>query len=209
MGRKGTGAYTTNKARKLDLAWMLKYKIIEKNEVVKGSFSWDDGSSTAFESACSTNEKYLRMHYTITKRNGETIPYNYMIQLVTVPSNLGKGELMYFECPESGKRARILYSAYGHGKYVHRDWYLEKYGKRLYYKSQICSKYDYHNTRYHTINRKFNDLLDELLDSKHRKSHYKGIPTKNHQRLQHLELKRLFHDSKRTSILAGRLNITL
>ena len=209
MGRKGTGAYTTNKARKLELGSMLKNKYIVKNKVVKGYITWVDGSSAIFESAFLANAKYLRMRYTITKRSGEEIHYDYKIQLVTVPSNLGKGELLYFECPESGKRARILYSAYGNDKYVHRDWYLEEYGKRLYYNSQICSKYDYHNTRYHTLNRKVNDLMNELFNSKYRKRDYKGKPTKDYQRLNLLGLKRLFHDNKRNKILAKRLNITL
>ena len=207
MGRNGSGAYTTDKCRKLDLGWLLKNKYILKGKKVKGELYWMDGSEAGFESCFSANEKYLRIQYTITKRNGEKIHYDYMIQLVTVPSNLGKGEILYFECPESGKRARILYSAYGHDKYIHRDWYLEKYGKRVYYNSQLCSKYDYHNTRYHTLDRKINDLLDELFNAKHRKMHYKGKPTKDFQRLTQMGSKRLFHENKRNNILTHRLGI--
>ena len=207
MGRYGSGAYTTSKCRKLDLGWLLKNKYIEKNKEVKGVLNWMDESEAGFESCFSANEKYLRIQYTITKRSGEKIHYDYKIELVTVPSNLGKGEILYFECPESGKRARILYSAYGHDKYIHRDWYLEKYDKRVYYNSQLCSKYDYHNTRYHTLNRKINDLLDDLFNSKHRKTHYKGKPTKDFQRLTILGSKRLFHENKRNNILTHRLGI--
>ncbi len=206
MGRNRSGAYTTSKSRKLDLGWMLKNKFIVKNKVVKGTLVWMDGSTAEYESLLSANEKYLKVNYTITKRSGKTIPYNYMIQLVTVPSNLGKGEILYFQCPDSGKRARILYSANGHDKYVHREWYLEKHGKRLYYNSQLCSKSDYHNTRYHTLSNKINDLLDDLINKKHRNMHYKGEPTKNYQRLNSLGLKRLFHDNKRHIILADRLS---
>ncbi len=207
MGRNSTWAYTTDKCRKLDLGWLLKNKYIAKDKEVKGVLSWMDESDAGFESSLTTNEKYLRMQYTITKRSGAKTHYDYKIELVTVPSNLGKGEILYFECPESGKRARILYSAYGHDKYIHRDWYLEKYSKRIYYNSQLCSKYDYHNTRYHALDRKINDLLDELFNTKHRKTHYRGEPTKDHQRLTQMGSKRLFHDNKRNDILAIRMGI--
>ncbi|MCG2460385.1 hypothetical protein K8352_06470 [Flavobacteriaceae bacterium F89] len=209
MGKTSTGVMSTSQCRKLDLGFMLKNGWIKKGCAMKGQMSWTGENTAEIETVYTDIEKYVRMVYTITDRQGAVTNYDYKIELVTVPSNLGKGEILYLLCPETSIRARILYSAYGYGKYVHRNWYLEQYGKRLYYNTQLCTKYEYHNTRYHTLDRKINDLIDKLFNSKHRKMHYKGKPTKDQQRLFLLESKRLHYDNKRNRVLIKKLGITI
>ncbi len=207
MGRFSTRISTTNGSRKLDLRWMLRNKYFQKNIKVSGSMEWQDGSSSGFESLITDDEKYLRMIYTITDRKGIETHHDYKIQLVTVPSNLGKGEVLYFLCSESNKRARVLYMAYGHHKYIHRDWYLEHYGVRLYYNSQSSSKEDYHNTMYFNLKRQVETIEEQIIGVKHRKIQYKGKATKLFQRLHHLKMKMEYHNRKRITILSQRLGV--
>ena len=143
MGRSSTGAYTTQQSRKIDLRWMLKNGYLKENTHSSGQMNWTCGSTAGIEAINTKDKKYIRLNYTVTDIHGVKTDYNYKIEIVTIPSNLGKGEVLYFVCPKSGKRAKVLYSAYGHHKYIHREWYLERYGLRLYYNSQISSKIDY------------------------------------------------------------------
>ncbi len=205
MGRPSTGAYTTSECRKLDLRLMLKGGEIVKGKNITGTINWTDESSAGFESRYTEDEKYFRIYYTITKRNGEKFELDYKIQLVTVPSNLGKGEILFFICPESYKRARVLYMAYGNLKYTHRNWYYERYRLRLYYDVQQSSKRGYHNSRYFAYKKQVDTLEDELIFSKNRKSTYKGKVTKPFQKLYHLKNKMDYHDTKRCEILSKML----
>src|SRR5271154_4889055 len=49
--------------------------------------------------------------------NGREIKYK--VQLVSAPSNLGKGKVWYFQCPETGRLCRKLYGA--GEKFLHRE----------------------------------------------------------------------------------------
>lgn len=97
-------------------------------------------------------------------------PRHYKINLVSVPSNLGKGKIWYFLCPHTGKRCRKLYSIGGY--FLHREAF-----KGCMYESQTQSKY------YRRLEKSFGaycrlDKLYNKLYSKHFKSHYDGKPTK-------------------------------
>lgn len=196
MGRNSTGAWITTECRKLDLRYMLKVGWIKKRCKISGSMSWTDKSTASFESVYTEDEKYLRMIYTVTDRQGIKTNHDYKIELITVPSNLGKGDVLYFECPESYKRARVLYSAYRHHKYLHRDWYKERYGLRLYYPTQQESKRYYNNSRFHNLKKQI-EILENELTAKHRKLTYNGKPTKEFLKLKKLIAQRNYHDEKR------------
>src|SRR5680860_32452 len=133
MGTYNLGAATTGATPKLDLRIMLRYGQIKNGARVSGAIEWTYGGRVSFVSDCTSNDKYLRLIYTVTKRNGESIPFDYRIAIDAVPSNLGKGELLYFVCPKSGKRARVLYDAYGSNVFAHRDWYKDQLDMRILY----------------------------------------------------------------------------
>lgn len=103
-------------------------------------------------------------------------PIRYSIMLVTVPSNLKKGNVWYFLCPHTNKRCRILFNV--GGMFLHREAH-----KGSMYETQIQSH----------RNRKLISLYDryfrkeqayEQLWSKHFKTHYAGKPTKRYLKLQ-------------------------
>lgn len=205
MGRSSNGKHTTNESNRLDLTVMLRNGQIQKGKHITGTIEWTNGSTISYESKYAKDEVYFRVAYSITNsRTGEVTDYNYKIDLVTVPSNLGKGEILYFLCPESNRRARVLFMAYGHHKYIHRNWYLDNYGLRLYYNSQSSSKSDYHNTMFFNYQRKV-DELKEQINGKYRKKHYKGKATKDYQKLIHLKMKMEFHNRKRLAIFSNSI----
>lgn len=101
--------------------------------------------------------------------------YDVRIQLVSVPSNLGKGKVWYFICPYTGKRCRILHLI--QGKFIHRSALKSgMYSKQTHSKKwrQIESVYGcfFNNEQYY-----------EEIYSKHFKKYYNGKPTKRYLKL--------------------------
>ena len=78
---------------------------------------------------------HIRLLYTYSPSFGSKEDMDYYIELDFVPSNLGKGNIIYFKCPATGKRAKKLYM-YG-GYFVHRDAC-----EGVYYYDQTLSKKD-------------------------------------------------------------------
>ncbi len=201
MGRNTTTAQSIESACKLDLRIMLKDGSIQKNRHISGSISWERGGKISFESKLFENEKYVHVMYKTTDRNGITKNYDYKIQLVSVPSNLNKGKVLYFRCPKTGKRARVLYSAYGNDLFLHRDYYKDYYGKRLFYNSQTTSKEWYNNTMYFNAKRRKESFEAYLRKFKQWKRTYRGKETKHFKKLRLLEEKMLHYNIKRCQAL--------
>lgn len=102
-------------------------------------------------------------------------PLNYRVQLVSIPSNLGKGIVWFFVCPSTDKRCRKLYLADKH--FVSRFAFVNAM-----YEQQTKS----HKSRH--LDKTFGKLfkaedLHEKIYSKHFKSHYAGKPTKRYLQL--------------------------
>lgn len=102
-------------------------------------------------------------------------PRKYKVKLVCVPSNLGKGVIWYFLCPQTNKRCRILYSIGGY--FLHREAF-----NGCMYESQTQSK------KYRQLDKTLgayfqtSKLYDEIY-SKHFKKWYNGKPTKRYLKL--------------------------
>ena len=146
MGRRSTGAWTTDECLRLELPFLWKNGYFKAGSLIQGSISWTNDSQVNFTSSYIEKEKWLRLYYTIEdKQIGKKHNYDVTIQLCEVPSNLGKGMIPYFLCPVLGKRCRVLYQAYGYHEWKCR----EAYQSRIFYPSQICSKMD-EVVRYHS-----------------------------------------------------------
>lgn len=137
MGRWSTGAITTNGAIRLELSYLIKNGYIKKGCNTSASPSWTGGSSINFESFYSNDNPYIRLKYTETVHStGEESKHDYNIYLESIPSNLGKEEILYFICPDSGRRSRVLYRCYGSKIWKSR----EAYQNRIYYQTQLDPK---------------------------------------------------------------------
>jgi hypothetical protein len=148
MERHSTGAFTTGEVGRIELSYLLRQGLIKRGQSVYGSLSWTNGSSISFASSFTEGSRFIRLsYYNENSYSGERTHHDYKIQLTTIPSNLGKGEIIYFVCPSTGRRARILYRCYGSKIWKCRT----AHQNRIYYESQQCSKLDLHNIRYWTL----------------------------------------------------------
>ena len=113
---------------------------------------------------------YVEFDY---KCNGSE--YNYHVQLVSLPSNLGFGEVWYFLCRFTGKRCRKLHLI--SERFMHRSALPSGM-----YSKQTRSK-QWRNMDKIFGNYFDNDELYRELYSKNFKKFYKGKPTKRYMKL--------------------------
>ena len=159
----------------ISITKLKEWKYLELNQSFRSTLTWSrnnvkTGSISIYIST--QNIPFIELSYNC---NGE--PIKYSIDLIRLPSNLGKGFLWYFKCPQTGKLCRKLYQ---YNKYFyHRTVY------NLPYEKQIRSK----------KNRDMDTILgalygmDEIYEQiykKHLKKHYKGKPTKKYAKLKYL-----------------------
>ncbi len=196
MGRSSTGAYCCKDVTRIELSYLLKKKILVRGQRNHTSLVWTNAQNEKVSSIqllanwTEDEGRYIRLKYTLTKYGtGEQFDYDYKIYLTSVPSNLGKGEVLYFLCPVSNRRCRVLYRAYGYHKWKSR----EAYDNRLYYECQLSSKLDYANDRYWKLKRQ----LDKIYEEKYIKYFYKGKPTKRALRIKKTEEERDYWDGER------------
>jgi hypothetical protein len=166
-----------------------------------GVLKWSDKSKVSFLIKHSEQEHYLRLSYTITEvHTGVVHDVDYKIRLITKPSNLGKGKVWYFVCPQTFQPCRILYKANNSNLWQSR----QAYQGRLNYSNQHQSKYDRYNHRYWELKRLVEELEDSVV-----KSHYQGKPTRLQQRIERLRAEKLKYDELREEILFSRFSMLL
>lgn len=154
MGRSYRRRTTTGESMRMELRWLLNNGYFRPGETISSILSWTGGSTVSVVASNTKEGISLRLSYTITKPSGEKQSLNYTISLVEVPSNLGKGKLLFFICPQTGKKCRILYKAYGSPIFKGR----EAYSYKLYYEIQTSSKLYLHTTRYFTLEKRLEKL---------------------------------------------------
>ncbi|MBO0938207.1 hypothetical protein J2I47_16765 [Fibrella sp. HMF5335] len=189
---------------RIELSYLLKHQFFVRGKDVARSLSWNrngkpSGDIYVVSHWSKKDTPTLNLMYKTTDREtGEVEQRNDTIYLESVPSNLGKGEVLYFLCPESGQRCRILYRAYDSRIWKSR----EAYKNRLYYTGQKCSKLDLFNTRYWE--------LDDVIKKIHKErvvETYRGRITRRFARLQELEFKKKCADHMRWSPAGMTLRI--
>lgn len=189
MGRYTTGSQTTGESLRIELSYLIRDKILRKGAVVTGSLSWTSGATISYICRYLDEDLSLQLVYTHTDNStGEKIDYDYKIFFNRKPSNLGKGEVLYFRCPVSLKSCRILYMAYDYPKFKSR----EAYRNRLYYSNQLSSKLSGPNDKYWRIRRQL-----DAKNLKHHRETYKGKLTKSEIRLRAKKEKMHYYDSIR------------
>ncbi len=169
MGRYTTGIVTTREVKRIELKELQANGVIKKGFVTHSQYSWSSGCSIGIVANLEGANSYIRLSYVTTDSKGHKEQYDYKVQLVSVPSNLGKGEVYYFLCPVTDKRCRILYKAYGCDIWKSRN----AYQNRIYYSSQLSSHKGRFNDKYWRLDREL-----EEMRNKRRTSTYKGKPTK-------------------------------
>jgi hypothetical protein len=197
MGRRSTGLITTGEALRIELSYLIKQGFIKKDKNLSGILTWTNGSSISFESNYSSSDNiYLRLVYTNTSYDNEVTKHDYKIKLIEFASNLGKGKVLYFVCPQSGKYCRILYKCYGSLIWKSRF----AYKIRIYYQSQLSSKLNMYNDKFWTLENKL-----AKLSKKRKQSFYNGNRTRFSLRIERLKNQYYYYDDLRWIILDKRL----
>ena len=163
-----------NEALQISISKLKELEYLNSEQVKSGKITWSrNGNRTGCISitvSTKSEQPYIELDY---KSNDE--PRNYKVRLVSIPSNLGKGFIWYFLCPQTNKRCRKLYSIDGY--FLHREAF-----KGCMYESQIQSK------KYRQLDKtlgayfRTDDLYSQLYQ-KHFKKTYAGKPTKRYLRI--------------------------
>jgi hypothetical protein len=169
-----------------------KWGYLKPNQDKTGTITWSRQGVKTGSISIEVNTKmgncYLLLDYKCNDK-----PISYQVQLITKPSNLGKGEVWFFICPKTGKFCRKLYLIDTY--FLHRSAF-----KGYMYEKQIQSK------KYRAIEKRYgayfdSDQLYTELYKKYFKRYYAGKPTKRFIKLSrrlkesdsisHLDIERL------------------
>jgi hypothetical protein len=147
----------------------------EPNQLKNGTITWSRNGNKrgCIDISSNTVEKqpFIELDY-----NYKDEPRKYKVYLTSTPSNLGKGFIWYFICPNTGKRCRKLYSIGGY--FLHREAF-----NGIMYEKQTQSKFARKLDK--TLGAVFDvDKLISQLYKKNFKQTYAGKPTKRYLRIK-------------------------
>ena len=158
----------------LRISYLNRNNYLKQGFKTSGIINWvSKGEVTSSISVSVTNlsiNPFITLKYT-----SKSTPISYNVQLVSIPSNLGKGVIWYFICPATRKRCRKLYLCGGY--FYHRSAF-----RGCMYEKQTYS----HNTRWlgKQVDQLFgSDKAYEKIYSKHFKKTYNGRKTKRYKKL--------------------------
>jgi hypothetical protein len=163
-----------NDVLQISITKLKEWEYLNPEQIKKGIITWSRNDnkrgSISIQVNTQNEQPYIELDY---KSNDE--PRNYKVHLVSIPSNLGKGNIWYFLCPKTNKRCRKLYSVGGF--FYHREAF-----KNVFYESQTRGK------NYRLLNQIYGgyfkaDELYEHLYAKHFRKTYAGKPTKKYLRI--------------------------
>ncbi len=169
MGRYSTMPYLFDEVKTLNIKKLIEWQYLKPNICNDATINWNRNGEkySSIGALINTNTMTIQFHYTFQ----ETIKIQYTVNLIKRPSNLGKGEMWLFECPETGKLCRKLY--FYRGKFLHREA-----ANGFFYQSQIYSKQFRGVSYYSELENNYMQLY-----KKHLKKHYRGKPTKKFRKL--------------------------
>ena len=174
MAKPQTFPTLFDEMKTVSISFLTKHGYLKPNQWQSGTITWRKNGTKTGSISIQVNTQpespYLELDY----KCNETL-INYRVQLVSAPSNLGKGVVWYFVCPHTGKRCRKLYlsDTYFYHRTAFRGCMYEKQTQSKKYR-----KLDNTLGAYLRI-----DELYEQVNKKHLKKHYAGKPTKRYFKL--------------------------
>ena len=163
-----------NEALQISISKLKEWEYLNPEQIKSGTITWSRNGnpigSISIQVNTHSEQPYIELDY---KYRDE--PRNYKVRLVSIPSNLGKGLIWYFLCPQTKKRCRKLYSIGGY--FLHREAF-----KGCMYETQTQSK------KYRQLDKilgaylKSDNLYSELYKKNFKKT-YAGKPTKRYLRI--------------------------
>lgn len=173
MGRYANYPLTVEDCLTVSISKLKEWKYLTfgfKTGSIQWSRNGENFASIRVEVKISESDSYIYFDYS---SKGE--PRNYKVKIIRKNSNLGKGIIYYFLCPQTKKLCRKLYLNGGY--FLHRSAF-----KNLMYAKQIESK------KYRALTSTFEkafipDEVHEIMYKKYFKTHYNGKPTKKYQKI--------------------------
>ena len=163
-----------NEALQISISKLKEWEYLNPEQIKSGTLNWSRNGNKTGSISIKVNthseQPYIELDY---KYRDE--PRNYKVSLVSKPSNLGKGLIWYFLCPQTNKRCRKLYSIGGY--FLHREAF-----NGCMYETQTQSK------KYRQLDKtigayfKSDNLYSELYKKNFKKT-YAGKPTKRYLRI--------------------------
>lgn len=158
----------------ISITKLKEWSYLNPEQIKSGTITWSRNGnpigSISIQVNTHSEQPYIELDY---KYRDE--PRNYKVRLVSIPSNLGKGLIWYFLCPQTKKRCRKLYSIGGY--FLHREAF-----SGCMYETQTQSK------KYRQLDKilgaylKSDNLYSELYKKNFKKT-YAGKPTKRYLRI--------------------------
>lgn len=158
----------------INISKLKEWGYLEPDKYKSGTITWSRNGNEIASISIQVNtlneDTYIELDYKYRDK-----PINYKVTLISVSSNLGKGEIWYFLCPQTNKCCRKLYSIGGY--FLHREAF-----NGCMYNCQTKSKH--YRMWDKTLGACFKaEQLHEQLYSKHFKKFYAGKPTKRYLRI--------------------------
>jgi hypothetical protein len=163
-----------NEVLQIHISKLKGWGYIQPKHIKSGTINWSNNGNSLGSILIKVNtqseENYIELNY---KHKDEI--RNYKVYLTSTPSNLNKGEIWYFICPQTKKRCRKLYSIGGY--FLHREAF-----NGCMYETQTQSKK--YRQLDKTLGAYFNiDNYYSELYKKNFKKTYAGKPTKRYLRI--------------------------
>ena len=163
-----------DEVKTVSISFLTKHRYLKPNQWQSGTVTWSrNGNKTgsiSIQVNIQSEQPYIELDYKCNEA-----PIKYRVQLVSAPSNLGKGVVWYFVCPRTGKRCRKLYLADTY--FYHRSAF-----NGCMYGTQTQSKKNRFFDKTLGVYFKSDNLYSELY-KKHFKKTYAGKPTKRYLRI--------------------------
>jgi hypothetical protein len=181
MGRPYTGADTTANAPKLKLSDLLRAGLFRELGTINAKIRWNEDHCCELEAVTLEHTRYVDLTTHHLDPYGTPYTGTQRIYLISKPSNLGRGRVLYFRCPQTHSPCRILYRAYWSNTWRSRNGYH----RSLFYPIQTMSGWTRHAQREIYAEAKL-----ERLDAMRTTTTYKGKPTRRAIRTAEMEQER-------------------
>lgn len=174
MGRHSNTPTLYDFCKTISIYDLKRWNYLKPNKLVTGTITFNNYFAEALTVTIQVYND-LKKPYTILEHTVNGTVINYRIDFEMLPSNLGKGFVLFFLCPRSGNRCRKLYLI--GSRFNHRSAY-----SFATYQTQTLGTKDKYLIREFDKLTKANKAKSKLC-SKNFKKYYNGKPTKQYLKL--------------------------
>ena len=163
-----------NEALQIHISKLKGWGYLDPEQIKSGTLNWSSNGNPTGSISIKVNTHRKQLYIELDYKYKDE-PRNYKVYLTSTPSNLNKGEIWYFICPQTKKRCRKLYLIGGY--FLHREAF-----NGCMYETQTQSK------TYRQLDKtlgayfKSDNLYNELYKKNFKKA-YAGKPTKRYLRI--------------------------